>query len=150
MNETAQLAKFTAEMTYDKLPAQAVAVAKQCILDWLGVAIRGAHEEPAKILRSVALKMCSTGDATVFDGGSRRIDAYNAAMVNGAASHTLDFDDLHNASIIHLACWRRCAPVTKQARVPAKRLYRNPTFTGIPPARQVSLAVRRQRPPCWG
>ena len=103
MNETAQLAKFTAEMTYDKLPSQAVAVAKQCILDWLGVAIRGAHEEPAKILRSVALKMCGTGDATVFDGGSRRIDAYNAAMVNGAASHTLDFDDLHNASIIHLA-----------------------------------------------
>ena len=103
MNETAQLAKFTAEMTYDKLPAQAVAVAKQCILDWLGVAIRGAHEEPARILRSVALKMCGTGDATVFDGGSRRIDAYNAAMVNGAASHTLDFDDLHNASIIHLA-----------------------------------------------
>ena len=38
MNETAQLAKFTAEMTYDKLPPQAVAVAKQCILDWLGVA----------------------------------------------------------------------------------------------------------------
>ena len=103
MNETAQLAKFTAEMTYDKLPPQAVAVAKQCILDWLGVAIRGAHEEPAKILRSVALKMCGMGDATVFDGGSRRIDAYNAAMVNGAASHTLDFDDLHNASIIHLA-----------------------------------------------
>ena len=103
MNETAQLAKFTAEMTYDKLPAQAVAVAKQCILDWLGVAIRGAHEEPAKILRSVTLKMCGTGDATVFDGGSRRIDAYNAAMINGAASHTLDFDDLHNASIIHLA-----------------------------------------------
>lgn len=103
MNETAQLAKFTSEMTYDKLPTQAVAVAKQCILDWLGVAIRGAHEEPAKILRIVALKMCGAGDATVFDGGSRRIDAYNAAMVNGAASHTLDFDDLHNASIIHLA-----------------------------------------------
>lgn len=103
MNETAQLAKFTAGMTYDKLPAQAVAVAKQCVLDWLGVAIRGAHEEPARILREVALKMCGKGEATVFDGGSLRIDAYNAALINGAASHTLDFDDLHNPSIIHLA-----------------------------------------------
>lgn len=44
MNETAQLAKFTAEMEFDKLPPQAVLMAKQCLLDWLGVALRGAHE----------------------------------------------------------------------------------------------------------
>ncbi len=108
MNETAQLAKFTAEMNYDKLPPQAIDAAKQCILDWLGVALRGAHEEPAKILRSVALKMCGQGEATVFDGGSLRIDPCNAALVNGAASHTLDFDDLHNPSIIHLATAYAC------------------------------------------
>ena len=103
MNETAQLAKFTLEMTYEKLPPQAVAVAKQCVLDWLGVAIRGAQEEPAQLLRSVALKMCGQGEATVFDGGAKRTDAVSAALINGAASHTLDFDDLHNPSIIHLA-----------------------------------------------
>lgn len=56
MNETAQLAKFTAEMEFDKLPPQAVLMAKQCLLDWLGVALRGAHEEPARILRETALK----------------------------------------------------------------------------------------------
>lgn len=31
MNETAQLAKFTAEMEFDKLPPQAVLMAKQCL-----------------------------------------------------------------------------------------------------------------------
>lgn len=103
MNETAQLAKFTANMTYDKISPQAAAMAKQCLLDWLGVAIRGAHEEPARILRHTALLMCGQGEATVFDGGGKRVDAVNAALVNGAASHTLDFDDLHNPSIIHLA-----------------------------------------------
>lgn len=103
MNETAQLAKFTAEMEFDKLPPQAVLMAKQCLLDWLGVALRGAHEEPARILRETALKMCGIGESTVFDGGSRRVDPVSAALVNGAASHTLDFDDLHNPSIIHLA-----------------------------------------------
>ena len=103
MNETAQLAKFTAEMEFDKLPPQAVLMAKQCLLDWLGVALRGAHEEPARILRETALKMCGTGESTVFDGGSRRVDPVSAALVNGAAAHTLDFDDLHNPSIIHLA-----------------------------------------------
>ena len=103
MNETAQLAKFTSEMEFDKLPPQAVMMAKQCLLDWLGVALRGAHEEPARILRETALKMCGTGESTVFDGGNRRVDPVSAALVNGAASHTLDFDDLHNPSIIHLA-----------------------------------------------
>lgn len=103
MNETAQLAKFTAEMEFDKLPPQAVRMAKQCLLDWLGVALRGAHEEPARILRETALKMCGIGESTVFDGGCRRVDPVSAALVNGAASHTLDFDDLHNPSIIHLA-----------------------------------------------
>lgn len=103
MNETAQLAKFTAEMEFDKLPPQAVLMGKQCLLDWLGVALRGAHEEPARILRETALKMCGIGESTVFDGGSRRVDPVSAALVNGAASHTLDFDDLHNPSIIHLA-----------------------------------------------
>ena len=54
MNETAQLAKCTAEMEFDKLPPQAVLMAKQCLLDWLGVALRGAHEEPARILRETS------------------------------------------------------------------------------------------------
>ena len=49
MNETAQLAKFTAEMEFAKLQPQAVLMAKQCLLDWLGVALRGAHEEPAPV-----------------------------------------------------------------------------------------------------
>ena len=74
MNETAQLAKFTAEMEFDKLPPQAVLMAKQCLLDWLGVALRGAHEEPARILRETALKMCGTGESTVFDGAAGGVE----------------------------------------------------------------------------
>lgn len=170
MNETAQLAKFTAEMEFDKLPPQAVLMAKQCLLDWLGVALRGAHEEPARILRETALKMCGTGESTVFDGGSRRVDPVSAALVNGAASHTLDFDDLHNPSIIHLAtvvipaavavaeachkaakqCLRQSVPGMKPGRVPVKPLYRNLIFTGIQQAQQEFSAVPRRQPPFWG
>ena len=167
MNETAQLAKFTAEMEFDKLPPQAVLMAKQCLLDWLGVALRGAHEEPARILRETALKMCGTGESTVFDGGSRRVDPVSAALVNGAASHTLDFDDLHNPSIIHLAtvvipaavavaikaakhCLRQSVPGMKPGRAPVKPLYRNLIFTGIQQAQQVFSAVPRHQPPFWG
>ena len=169
MNETAQLAKFTAEMEFDKLPPQAVRMAKQCLLDWLGVALRGAHEEPARILRETALKMCGTGESTVFDGGSRRVDPVSAALVNGAASHTLDFDDLHNPSIIHLAtvvipaavavaeaCHKSgkalltaiCAGYEAGARA-VKPLYRNLIFTGIQQAQQVFSAVPQRQHHFW-
>lgn len=170
MNETAQLAKFTAEMEFDKLPPQAVRMAKQCLLDWLGVALRGAHEEPARILRETALKMCGTGGSTVFDGGSRRVDPVSAALVNGAASHTLDFDDLHNPSIIHLAtvvipaavavaeaCHKSgkalltaiCAGYEAGARageaiIPESYFYWHTT------AQQVFSAVPRRQLPFWG
>ncbi len=45
-----------------------------------------------------------TGPANVFTGKNEQASALNAAFCNGSASHSLDFDDLHNPSIIHLAC----------------------------------------------
>ncbi len=42
-------------------------------------------------------------EATVLTRPALRTTAWDAAFLNGAASHSLDFDDLHNPSIIHLA-----------------------------------------------
>lgn len=99
---TKTLADFTASLSYDKLTPVSVDMAKKCILDWLGVSIRGSQEQPAKLIRQTIL--CNEAkQATVFDGGQSKGSVFDAAFCNGAASHTLDFDDLHNPSIIHLA-----------------------------------------------
>ena len=100
--ETETLASFTSGLSYDKLSSHSVSMAKQCMLDWLGVCIRGAQERPVKIIRQIILKPRS-GKSTVLDGESTMSSVLNAAFCNGAASHSLDFDDLHNPSIIHLA-----------------------------------------------
>lgn len=102
---TQKLAHFTAGITYDKLSDTSRTMAKKCILDWLGVAIRGSQEKPAQILRGVVTADAgASNQATVLDGHQwHKSTVLNAAMCNGAASHTLDFDDLHNPSIIHLA-----------------------------------------------
>lgn len=99
---TRELAKFTAGLTYDKLSSASIEMAKKCMLDWLGVSIRGSQELPARIIRHTLLRSKSN-DAVVFGKTYRRASVFDAALCNGAASHTLDFDDLHNASIIHLA-----------------------------------------------
>lgn len=99
---TKTLADFTASLSYDKLTPVSIDMAKKCILDWLGVSIRGSQEQPAKLIRQTIL--CNEAkQATVFDGGQSKASVFDASFCNGAASHTLDFDDLHNPSIIHLA-----------------------------------------------
>ena len=103
MQATKSLAQFSSGLKYEDLPSKTVRMAKQCILDWMGVAIRGSQERPAKILQETILAADNGTNASVLSGTRRCAAAMNAAFLNGAASHTLDFDDLHNASIIHVA-----------------------------------------------
>lgn len=82
---------------------------KKALLDWLGLAVSGSPERAPSILRKVLLPSDGGSDSTVFAKNcfgkfGFRKSALNAAFVNGAASHAQDFDDLHNPSIIHLAC----------------------------------------------
>jgi hypothetical protein len=63
------------------------------ILDTVGVTIAGAAEDATRILLGVSGS--SSGPSLVF-GHARRIGALDAALVNGTASHALDFDDCNN------------------------------------------------------
>lgn len=102
--ETKTLAKYVAELQYEDLSAKSISMAKQCMLDWLGVCIRGSQEKPIKIIHNILLSSGGKEEASVFSGNNIKTSALQGAFCNGSASHSLDFDDLHNASIIHLAC----------------------------------------------
>lgn len=102
---TQALAEFTSSIRYEGLSEQSKKMAKQCLLDWLGIAIRGSQELPVQILRQVILPDCNSQQAHVLGLiPAPKSNALNAAFINSAASHSLDFDDLHNPSIIHPAC----------------------------------------------
>lgn len=100
---TKALADFVAALSYKDLSESTVQITKQCILDWLGVCIRGSQEKPIKIIQEVLLAGAGQGQATVLNQEQNKTTALDAAFCNGSASHSLDFDDLHNPSIIHLA-----------------------------------------------
>ena len=90
-----ELAKRINALRYEDLPAEAVQWAKVGILDTVGVTLAGAREETARIVENVVASGAGTGTSLVF-GGNRRVSALDAALVNGAASHALDFDDCSN------------------------------------------------------
>ncbi len=99
---TRALAAFTAGLKYEHLAPATRLMARQCILDWLACCIRGSAEPPGQIIRRLVAAQGGREEATVFGAAPFRTTALQAALANGASSHALDMDDLHNASIIHL------------------------------------------------
>lgn len=68
-------------------------------LDWAACGIAGQAEPVSQLTRALAEDEGGTPQATLFGGG--RAPMRTAALVNGAASHALDYDDTHFAHIGH-------------------------------------------------
>ncbi|MBL4721351.1 MAG: MmgE/PrpD family protein, partial [Alphaproteobacteria bacterium] len=90
---TRLLAANSSGLQIDNLPDEVIFVAKQCILDWLGVTIAGASDELVGILRDSAAADGGNADATLV-GGPNKVSVRQAALINGAAGHALDYDDV--------------------------------------------------------
>jgi 2-methylcitrate dehydratase PrpD len=111
---TRTLAEFLADTSYGDLPAAVVEECYRATLDWLGSALAGAQEPPARIAQQVARRLGAAEEATVFGVG--RASAPAAALANGVASHILELDDVHKGSTLHAA-----APVISAALAVAER-----------------------------
>src|SRR5262245_12698747 len=83
-------------LRYDELPAPVRELTRQCVLDYLGVALAGAEDPLVGILLDEMTEAGGSPQAGVI-GHSARLPALSAALVNGAAAHALDYDDVHMA-----------------------------------------------------
>ena len=97
---TRWLAARATKVRFEDLPPDAVTLARHCMLDWFAVTIAGAAEPAVSILRAVTLADDAAPAATVI-GWPQRSSATNAALINGTASHALDFDDVNMAILGH-------------------------------------------------
>src|SRR5262249_15783108 len=95
MSLALELAGRINALSYDELPSSAVHWAKVGILDLVGVTLAGASEDTTRIPAKVLLRGAAAGTPLVF-GGNTRVNPPDPALVNGIASHALDFDDCNN------------------------------------------------------
>lgn len=103
MSHTQALCRFLAELTYAQLPEPVLARTEDLFLDWLASALASQGAHPIPLFERYAQKMGpSSGPAQVIVNG-RSSSAYFAALVNGASSHLVEQDDLHNSSVLHPA-----------------------------------------------
>ena len=88
------------DVTYEDLPAKTVDETKKQVLDYIGVAMGGYGQAGAREIRELAIEWGGAPQATILGCGAK-VPAPNAAQANATMVHSLDFDDVHEAAIMH-------------------------------------------------
>jgi 2-methylcitrate dehydratase PrpD len=97
----AQLAAFAAALRFDDIPPPVVRRAEDLMLDWLACALAGAQARQVQAIERFAQAMGPRDGLAQVLIARRRTSPYLAAMVNAAASHVVEQDDVHNGSVFH-------------------------------------------------
>lgn len=99
---TRTLARYLVGAGFADLPEEVRRSGMRSILNWAGVAIGGARHESVDIAVAALSPFSGPAQASLL-GRSERLDAMNAAFINGVSSHVFDYDDTHLKTIIHPA-----------------------------------------------
>lgn len=95
---TAAVVDFIHRAELASFPAEALAIAKRCIIDGLGVLLAGSAQPTSRILQSHLCGADARTDATAFGPEPFKASAATAALVNGTSGHALDWDDTQLAT----------------------------------------------------
>ena len=97
------LASFAATLRFTDIPEPVVRRAEDLLLDWFGSALAGRKGRPVETIDWFAQQMGPTTGNSEILMTRRRTTPLFAAMVNAAASHYAEQDDVHNGSVFHPA-----------------------------------------------
>ena len=97
------LAAFAAGLAPDDIPAAVQRRTEDLFLDWLGSVLADKGSRPVQSIARIAQAMGpADGPSEVLISRTRSSPLF-AAMVNAAASHVAEQDDVHNGSVFHPA-----------------------------------------------
>lgn len=98
---TEHLTGFLAALQYEHLPAPVIARTEDLFLDWLGSLLAGRSQHPIPLFAGYARRMGPVEGRSENLVEGTTTSPYFAALVNGASSHVVEQDDLHNSSVLH-------------------------------------------------
>ena len=103
MNEdgaTKSLAKFAAELEFNKIPENILNYLKLLFLDGVGCCIHGNTLEWTKTLEEVVTNKEDNNQCSII-GTNKKTTLLNAVLINSTAGHGFESDDIHRESILH-------------------------------------------------
>ena len=101
--QTRCLAAYLCGMDVSKFSDHTVDITKMCIEDFIGVAIAGSAKKESGIWKEYYSGKLTAPQASTFQPGFTKMTVEQAAALNAVFGHVMDMDDVHNASITHLA-----------------------------------------------
>jgi 2-methylcitrate dehydratase PrpD len=145
---TRLLARMIVNTRYEDLSPATVKAAELAFYDWVGCAMVSGQTEKAARMALVAAQEGATGGALVFADG-RRTSPHWAAFANGA-SHAVELDDVHMASIIHggIVICPTALAVAEQMKTSGKKLVEG-LVVGFDVAYRIGEAIAKTHYPMW-
>jgi len=96
------LARFARDTRGEAIPETMRRESLRALLNWMGCAIGASRHETVERALAALRPFSGPPQATLLGRGDR-LDILHAALLNGIASHTFDFDDTHLRTVIHPA-----------------------------------------------
>lgn len=115
MTIVSRYAEFAVAIRDLDLPDAAVHHAKRSVIDWFAATLPGGLEAPATLITQALAEDTGRGGATLLPSGVAAT-ARAAALINGTASHTIEFDDIFRDGLYHPG-----SPVVAAALAAAER-----------------------------
>ncbi len=140
---TPALSERACALSFEDLPDDVVELARDALTDWFAVALAGSCEEAPRILLAALGGGDVDGEATVI-GHALGLPAKDAALVNGTASHVLDFDDVNLLLPGHVSAAVLATALALAERIDATGAELLTAFVaGYETACRVALAIGR-------
>lgn len=95
------LATFAASLRCDDIPETVLRRAEDLLLDWAGSCLAGKAGRPVQTIARFAQQMGPASGPCEILIDRRTSSPLFAAMVNAAASHFAEQDDVHNGAVFH-------------------------------------------------
>jgi hypothetical protein len=93
----------------ERAPDEALAHhARRALVDWFGCLLADAQHPPATLIAAALADETRGGGGAVCYVTGRRVPLRHAALVNGTASHMVEFDDIYR----YAGSGSRCSPRT--------------------------------------
>ena len=100
-SSTRTLCEFLSAIRFEQIPAPVIARTEELFLDWFASALAGKDARPTRVMEKFAETMGPRdGDSEILVSRKKTSPLF-AALINGAASHFVEQDDLHNSSVLH-------------------------------------------------
>ena len=94
-----RLARIVATQQANRLPEDVTHAAKRCLIDWVAVTIAGSVEKQARALEAGLSDELGFGPSRTLSGHAAPMRT--AALINGLASHIVEFDDIYAPGTYH-------------------------------------------------